>query len=71
LGEIQAPSKKMKGRWCSSSASISGILRRCSGKVEGAQWWRRRESSSMALVRERSEGGEWRSERGYWEEVPR
>ena len=48
LGE--APKKKMKGRWCSSLASVCSILWRCSGEVEGLQWWERGGSSSMAWL---------------------
>jgi len=47
LEKLLTPRKKMKSRRCSSSALISGVLRRCSGEVERLQWWW---SSSMTLV---------------------
>ena len=54
LGEAPSSKEEDEVECCSSPASISGILRRCSGEVEGLQWWERGGSSSMALVRERN-----------------
>ena len=50
---------------------FTGVLRRCSGEVEGLQWWGRGWSSSMAwglreMVRGANEG-----ERESWEKAPR
>ena len=48
LGEAPSSKEEDEVGCCSSLASISGVLRRCSGKVEGLQWWKRGESSPMA-----------------------
>ena len=55
--ESSSPRKKRRSGWCSSSASFSCVLRRCSGEVEGLQWWGRVWSSSMVWgLREKVRG---------------
>jgi hypothetical protein len=55
LGKFLAPRKKMMSRGCSSSASISGILRRSSSEVEGFNGGGEDEATPWLGARERVE----------------
>ena len=63
--------KKGRSGWCNSSVSFSGVLRWCSGEVEGLQWWGRWGSSSMAWSLREKVRGVNEGERESWEKAPR